>query len=146
MRLNDTARVGLTVLVALGALTGVNLWLSGALHPSHTYVQNVRFPNAQGIQAGGFVRVQGVDMGSVEKVTLAPDGQALIGLRMRDAYHIQPTDGIRIVINPVGFAQPFVEITPGARAAAAPALNPDGTLSGDSGLSQDQLLTQTNQL
>ncbi len=147
MPMTDSARVGLTVLVAAGALGGGYLWLTGSLHSPDTYTQRVSFDNAQGVQKGAPVRVQGVDMGRVEEIALGADQKPVMLLRVRggaDGYRIHPEDGIRIVGSLVGFTQPFIEITPGGRRAAV--VQPGGVLPGESGTSQDQVLAQSDQL
>ncbi len=142
MRFSDAAKVGVTVLVALGVLVWATFFLRGNLGKSGTYVQDVSFKNAQGIQRGALVRVRGVDLGQVEGVGLGSDGDARVALRMREAYRIQPRDAIRIVGALVGFGQPYIEITPGGRktAIAGP------VLSGEVGADTDQLLARGNEL
>ena len=148
MPLNDSARVGLTVLAAVAALGGGYLWLTGSLHAPDTYLQRVSFDNAQGVQKGAPVRVQGVDMGRVDEITLGADRRPVFVLRVKsgaEGYQIRPEDSIKIVGSLVGFTQPFVEVTPGGRHAAAVA-QPGNVLPGDSGVNQDQVLAQSDQL
>jgi phospholipid/cholesterol/gamma-HCH transport system substrate-binding protein len=115
MQVSDTARVGVTVLVALVLLAALSLSLRATMMRTGTYTRRVVAQNAQGIQAGAAVRVRGVDMGTVDRVGLGPNHRALLTLRISSDYIVQPDDDIRIIGGMMGFAPPHVEITPGGR-------------------------------
>jgi phospholipid/cholesterol/gamma-HCH transport system substrate-binding protein len=144
MRWSDRTRVGLTVAAGLLLLGFVTFFLRGSLGGGGAYLQPVSFPNAQGIQEGAYVRVRGVDMGSVEKVGLGADNQALLTLRIRNAYRVKPDDSIRIVGGLLGFSPPSIEITPGGRKTAA--AGGSEVLTGETGPNTDRLLTQGEKL
>jgi phospholipid/cholesterol/gamma-HCH transport system substrate-binding protein len=146
MRFNDAARVGLTVLIAAALLVVATFTLRGRFGGGGSYVQTVQFPDAQGIQKGAYVRVRGVDLGTVEKIGLAPSGNAQLTLRISNQYRYDPAkDAIRIVGGLLGFSPPYVEITPnGLRQAAA--TTPDGVPIGESGASTEKLVAQADRL
>jgi phospholipid/cholesterol/gamma-HCH transport system substrate-binding protein len=139
MRMSDAAKVGLAVLAAAGMLVLLTFWLAGSMGFGGTYQQRVVFPNAQGLEEGGYVRVGGVEVGRVHRIELAPDGRALVTLRVRTeenrGYRIRREDAIRIVGGALGFTQPWVEITPGGRARetrnGAPGETPAAVAAGE---------------
>jgi phospholipid/cholesterol/gamma-HCH transport system substrate-binding protein len=145
MRFTDAAKVGLTVLVAALALAYATFSLRGSMLGRGSYLQQVTFPHAQGIQEGAYVRVRGVDMGTVETVGLGPRGQALLTLRISDEYRVKPEDAITISGGLFGFNPPWVEITPGGREQPV-AVAPGEPLEGETGPGTDRLLTRAEVL
>jgi phospholipid/cholesterol/gamma-HCH transport system substrate-binding protein len=142
---SDAARVGITLLVAAAMLVVGTFSLRSTLRNRDTYTQKVAFTNAQGIQEGAYVRVRGVDMGTVEKIGLGSMREAVLTLRVKEEYKIRPDDLIRIVPSLVGFNPPFVEITPGGRRGSGPAI-PAEVLVGDSGTSSEEIMAEGNRL
>ena len=145
MRLSEAAKVGITALVAFALLILATFSLRGAFQRGNSYVRKVTFPNAQGIQQGAFVRVRGVDMGTVEAVGLDPNGNAVITLRVSEKYRLKAQDAIRIVGGLFGFSPPYVEIIPNGRTAAITSPEPD-VLTGEAGPSSDDVMAKSDQL
>lgn len=144
MRWSDTARVGLTVILAGVVLVAGSFWLRGSARGAGFYTQQVSFPNAQGIQEGAYVRVRGVNLGTVDRVELGPDGNARLTLRLRNTYRLQPEDSIRITGGLIGFQPPTIEVTPGGRRdRPSPASD---VLTGDTGPDTDRMLAQGERL
>ena len=85
-----------------------------------------------------------MDFGAVERVSLDPAGNALLRLRLSDKYQVKASDNIRIVGGLFGFSPPYVEITPNA-AAATISPEPD-VLTGQSGMSSDDVMAKSDQL
>lgn len=145
MRLNEAARVGLAVLAALGMLVFATFFLRGSLNRANTRTLKVAFTNAQGIQKGAYVRVRGVDVGQVEKISLGDGATAVLTLRVGEEYQVKPEDSIRIVGGMFGFSPPYVEITPGGRKGGPATAGPD-ILLGETGTNTDALLSESEEL
>jgi len=162
MRGSESSRVGLTVLAAAALLGAGTFSLKGVRWGRGGYEQKVAFTDARGIQKGAFVRVRGVDVGTVDGVSLGDAGQAILTLQMSDEYRIKPDDAIRISGGVIGFGTPNVEITPGGRrkqatrpgtegapgaeGAVPPVMAGEDILTGDAGTTQDELLAKSTTL
>jgi phospholipid/cholesterol/gamma-HCH transport system substrate-binding protein len=144
MRMSDVARVGLTVLIAAVLLVVGTFSLRATLLRAGTYPYEVAFPDAQGIQEGAYVRVRGVDVGTVKAIDLKANKPLLTLLIRRDKYpQVSDDDAIRIVGGLFNFNPPYVEITPGGRKnRSAAAVGPEV----QTGPSADTLLVQGSQL
>lgn len=145
MRFSEAAKVGITTLVAFALLALATFTLRGAFQRGQSYTRKVAFPNAQGIQEGAFVRVRGVDMGAVENVTLDPNGNAILTLRVSNKYRLKAQDAVRIVGGLFGFSPPYVEIIPNGRTAAVTTPEPE-VLQGEAGPSSDDVMAKSDQL
>jgi len=150
MRLSDAARVGITVLLATVLLIAGVFWLQRNWGAGDTYARDVTFPDAQGIQKGAYVRVRGVDVGSVSAVRLGSDASALITLRIRKpevegGYRLSARDSIKIVAGVLGFSPSYIEITPNARAADAATGEPT-VLVGQTGPGMNEILSESDRL
>lgn len=145
MRISEAAKVGITALVAFALLILATFSLRGSFQRGNSYTRKVTFPNAQGIQEGAFVRVRGVDMGTVEDVGLDPNGNAVLTLRVSKKYQVKAQDAIRIVGGLFGFSPPYVEIIPNGRSAAVTAPEPE-ILTGEAGPSSDDVMAKSDQL
>jgi phospholipid/cholesterol/gamma-HCH transport system substrate-binding protein len=145
MRVTDSAKVGLTALAAAAVLMAGTFSLRGVTDKQGSYLKTVSFKDAQGIQEGAFVRVRGVEIGSVEETRLGSRGDAELVLRISKDYDIRPDDAIRISGGVFGFGQAYVEITPqGRKVAQEP--RADGVLIGDSGPSTETVLSRSEEL
>lgn len=140
---SNAVRVGLAVLAAFGLLVVATFSLR-RVNVGSTYLTRVAFTDAQGIQEGAYVRVRGVNLGTVEAVDLGDNARAVLTLRMRKAYQIRPQDSIKIVGGLFSFSPPYVEVTPGGRKTAAAA--PTEVLEGESTPSTDRIMAQSDEL
>jgi phospholipid/cholesterol/gamma-HCH transport system substrate-binding protein len=146
MRMTDAARVGLTVLVALAVLAVGTFSLRSIQNRRGTHDEKVSFTDAQGIQEGAYVRVRGVDVGTVNEIHLGPNYEAVLTLRISDRYpRIRPEDSVRIVGGLFGFDPPRVEITPGGRRTPA-VRTAEGAHPGEGGPTTDRLISEGDRL
>ena len=110
MRREQTAAVGLVVLLGLALLVWIGLTLRGRGLRDTVRIA-VRVGDARGIVADADVRMQGVVVGRVEQVGLDAAGEPLLTLRIdRDAVP-DDNDQIRIVAPLISFTPPYVEMT-----------------------------------
>src|SRR5690349_5636835 len=107
----DAVKVGITVLIGLAVLAGITFLLPGAFGGNARTVE-ISFPDAQGLQPGGYVRVRGVVVGTVKKVKLGPQAEAVVTFTLDKEYTLKDTDRVRIAGGGIGFNPPFIEITP----------------------------------
>lgn len=144
MRFSDAAKVGLAALAAVAVLVWITFALRGPLRGT-TYLRDVSFDDARGIQEGAPVRVRGVDVGQVHEISLGSRGKAIVTLRVSREYDIRPDDRIQIVGGALGFGQPYVEILPGGR--EKPVQVGEGEpLPGESGTGTETILSRSEQL
>jgi ABC-type transporter Mla subunit MlaD len=141
---SNAVRVGLAVMGAFVLLMFATFSLR-RVNVGATYLRRVAFADAQGIQEGAFVRVRGVNKGTVEEVNLGSPTEAVLTLRMRSDYQIEPDDSVRIVGGLFSFSPPYVEITPGGRKTAM-SVAPDGTFQGEATATTDSMMSQSNEL
>jgi len=84
-------KVGLFVIVTLVAIVVGWAWSQDGVRPDEdSYTLKMTVGSADGLYAGSAVRIAGVDVGSVESITVAGD-RALVGIRIRAAYKL-PVD------------------------------------------------------
>ena len=141
MRSNDALKVGVTVLLAAALMVFATFYLRGAFGKP-TYLQDVSFTDAQGIQEGAYVRVLGVEKGSVKKIRLGEaERSVILTLRVEDDYRLKKGDRIRIQGGLLGFTQPYVEITP----ATAPGPT-EAVLRGEETANTDGIMAQADVL
>jgi phospholipid/cholesterol/gamma-HCH transport system substrate-binding protein len=110
VRLILSAALALVVAAAVLLLTG------------SSYVVHARFLNAGQLVTGGQVQVAGRTIGSIESITLAPDGQADVALGISDASYVPLHEGTQAAIRAVGqagIANRYVNLTPGPTIAPA---------------------------
>ena len=123
-------KVGLFVLLCLGLLAGLVILFSKGLSPwTPAYTLRLRTPNAGFIIAGASVRMAGVNIGSVDRVTLDADGKSVtIWLKILKRYTIH--SDARFVIEQIGFlGDQFVAVLP--RQNLAPVLPEDAEITCD---------------
>lgn len=86
------------------------------------YTIHARFLNADGLVEGGRVEVAGRKIGSIHRIDLSDDGEALVDLSISDGQLRPLHEGTRAAVRAVGqagLANRFVELTPG------PSVNPN---------------------
>lgn len=138
-----SARVGLTVLVALGIFVGAYIVLQGTGLFKKKYTLAVQFDNAQGITQGTPVRLSGVPIGEVDRVSLAPNRRAEVRLLIDERYRNAVGARDKITIATGGLLPtPYIEIIP-ARTGPPPA---GDVLVGQSAVTTDDLLRSFNEL
>ncbi|HEY6122312.1 MAG TPA: MlaD family protein, partial [Pyrinomonadaceae bacterium] len=85
-------RVGLLVLVSIIVLVFLILNASGDINPfSHKLYLKARFPDANGLREGSEVRLAGVRVGKVDKITLLPPSDVPGAPRVEALMSIQST-------------------------------------------------------
>ena len=85
-------RVGLLVLVSIIVLVFLILNASGDINPfSHKLYLKARFPDANGLREGSEVRLAGVRVGKVDKITLLPPSDVPGAPRVEALMTIQST-------------------------------------------------------
>ncbi len=85
---NPAVRVGILVFIALVAFTAVAVFLTGYRTRVSGYPIVVTFDDAQGITTGSEVRMAGVTIGTVDKVTLDRNQRAVMRLLINNKYSI----------------------------------------------------------
>ena len=133
------------VVAALFALSCVGLtifvWLSfGGSIPfaAKGYELRILFPDASNLQAGGDVRLAGVDVGKVVSIShRALSTEATIELDQRFAP--LPSDALAIIRNKTLLGETYIELSPGTRSARP---IPDGGLLSSHNVEQIQTIDQ----
>jgi phospholipid/cholesterol/gamma-HCH transport system substrate-binding protein len=74
-----------TLLAVVLVLVSINLGKIGFLHPSHVY--HAQFANADGIKSGDDVRVEGISVGSVNRVRVQGD-HVLVDFTVKSGLHL----------------------------------------------------------
>lgn len=118
------------VLVLAAGLAGYAL-----LGPRGGYAIHVRFVDAGQLLTGNLVEVGGVQVGTIDSITLTPDNEADVKLRISDGRFVPLHRGTTAAIRLVGLssiANRYVSLHPGP--AQAPAL-PSGSILGPSSTS-----------
>jgi phospholipid/cholesterol/gamma-HCH transport system substrate-binding protein len=142
--MSSSAKVGLTVLIALAALTGAYILLQGGGPFRRLDRLIVQFENAQGITQGTEVRLSGVRIGEVVEVALAPNRRANVTMAIEQKYRnaVGPRDTITIATGGL-LPTPYIEIIPTSPHDAPPT---PGVIPGQSAVTTDDLLRRFNDL
>ncbi|MBI3558525.1 MAG: MCE family protein [Deltaproteobacteria bacterium] len=157
MKLSNEAKVGFLLFATL-LLTGVFAWLLGASNPfKRTVTFYVNYNFAGGIEVGSPVRVAGIKVGKVEKISFFvadkdfPAGDAkptevLTPLRLKVSVSTEAAEGVRkdskFFINIAGIiGERYVEITPGSM--SSPKVTETDVLRGIDPPRIDQLISQS---
>ncbi len=111
MVLSPAVRVGILVFLAALALLAVVLFLQGYSFQRNRYQVTVTFDSALGMTEGAEVRMAGVAIGRVAKVSLTDDQRARVVLDINRKYCI-PKGSTFIVQTGLLIAQQFIEIIP----------------------------------
>ena len=139
--------VGCFVLLALVS-AGVFLWLLGGLGRFHSPARfHVRYGFAGGVEVGSPVRVAGVKVGRVERITFLPPDAADPSVSIEIELSVAPyalelvRQDSRFFVNMAGvIGERYVEISPGG--AGTSVLNPGSRVRGVDPPRIDQLLSQ----
>lgn len=119
MAMSNETKVGLLVVVALGALA----WLSvksgsfgipGATGDLRTLTST--FTNVEGIKEGSRVKVAGVDVGDVKDVELQPNGTAVLTMKVNKSVSL-PADVTAQITTSGLIGERFVSLVPGPNGA-----------------------------
>ncbi len=143
-------KVGLLFLAAVALVAAFAFYL-GILNPfSNSYELNVAYNFAGGIEVGSPVRVMGIKVGKVRKISFdanqkLPNGEEvklIVGISVsKDAWPTVREDS-KFFINLAGvIGEKFIEITPGATEAKA--LEPGQIVRGEDPPRIDQLISQS---
>jgi phospholipid/cholesterol/gamma-HCH transport system substrate-binding protein len=106
--------VGLFVLIGLAAVAYLAIRIgSGQLVSASSYELTARFTNAGGVKVGSSVRIAGVAVGDVTRVTLKPDDMvALVSFRIPTT--LQLADDTVAAIKSSGLiGEKFIALKPG---------------------------------
>lgn len=118
--------MGLSTLAALGLFGGMLIYFNSSGLFRHTYGFDVVFKNAQGVSRDSPVQVAGIQVGNVDTVTLTPDQQARLRLRINEKYHL-PRGSRFTITTPILGTTGVVTILPPVpgRATVAGSIGPD---------------------
>ena len=114
----------MSVAVRIAAVVALLLALAAAamvLLSGPTYRVSARFVNASQLVKGNLVTVAGEQVGKVESIELAPDGQAVIGLSISKDGYTPLREGTRAVVRQLslsGVANRYVALQLGAGGAS----------------------------
>lgn len=111
--------VGLFVIAGLAAAAYLAIRIGGGrLVSPDTYELTARFTNASGLKPGSSVRVAGVSIGDVTKVTLKPDDMAaLVSFRVPAALKLDD-DTVAAVKSTGLIGEKFISLKPGGSGTA----------------------------
>lgn len=110
MKRRDEVVVGVFITAALIIGFVGTLWLARS-GIGGGYQMYAKFPWGAGLKNGQQVLLAGVDVGSVDKVALRPDGYLDVTLQISDEYEIP--DGTTATVVPVGFfGDQAIKLTP----------------------------------
>lgn len=118
----ETILSALVILVALAFLAFM-LARTGTGHLG-SYPLALRLPNATGLEIGKDVRVGGVKVGSVSRLSLDRDYSAIVGVTVRDDLLLPADSTAAISVTPLG--EVYLTIKPGRATRSVP---PGGTLT-----------------
>jgi phospholipid/cholesterol/gamma-HCH transport system substrate-binding protein len=105
-------KVGVFVLLTAGLIGGSFLWSVDGVRPSEaSYTLTMHVESSEGLYVGSSVRLAGVEIGSVEAITIAGD-KAEIVLRIRDAFEL-PLDSAAELKAQGLLGDYFVRVYPG---------------------------------
>jgi phospholipid/cholesterol/gamma-HCH transport system substrate-binding protein len=105
--------VGLLVIVAIAALFGGLMWLTGRSFRSSQVDVLVQFTSIGALTAGDPVQISGVSVGRVAEATLEEEGRVVVRLEVSDRF--RPKADARASIKSLDFlGAKYVEYSPGA--------------------------------
>ena len=81
-RANEEIAVGIFVLVGIACLIYLAVHLGEMEFFSRGYQVTADFDNISGLKVGASVEIAGVDVGRVEKISITPDDQARLVLKL----------------------------------------------------------------
>ena len=113
-RWNIEITVGLFVVLGLCALGYLSIKLGQLpIGGSNTYKVTARFSSVTGLQRGAAVEIAGVRVGSVDRIDLMDDYDAVVTLRLDSKIQLQ--DDAMVSIKTQGLiGEKYLRITPGA--------------------------------
>src|SRR4051812_12700480 len=119
MAMSNETKVGLLVVVALGALAFLSVksgsfGIGHATTPMRTLTST--FTNVEGIKDGSRVKVAGVDVGDVKAVELQPNGTAVLTMEVEKAVAL-PADVTAEITTSGLIGERFVSLVPGPNGA-----------------------------
>lgn len=132
------AKVGAMTLAGLMALALIFFTLNGFQVGQKVYEVKVAFQQVDGLKEGAAVRVAGVDVGKVSKLSLTKEG---VVAHLRLGNTVQIPEGSRFSIRTAGLmGDKFVEITPNHQSGAY--LEPGKTAKGENPLDLEMVINQ----
>ncbi|MGH9867445.1 MAG: MlaD family protein [Candidatus Polarisedimenticolia bacterium] len=140
------AKVGLFVVGALTVLLAGALWISQvSLFGKQQIPYQVLMKDSAGVGEGDGVRVAGVEVGRVQRVTLRPGQEWPVALEVvLDPEILVRTDSSARIGSLGLLGSPFLEIDPGS--AQAPPLAPGSPIMGQEAATLAKLLAQVDQI
>lgn len=103
-------KVGITVILSLALLLAFVFALQGWWITGRGYIVYAIFPYAGGLEAGAPVRLSGVEVGRVLEVSLTPDAQAKVKMRIKKGVALFSNYAVRVSMPLLG--ERFVDIRP----------------------------------
>ncbi len=97
-RVSNAFMIGLFVMVSSLVLIGAVIWLgANKFFKDNTYYVTYFGNSVQGLEIGSPVKYQGVPVGTVNKIGLAPDGKLVeVTLQINESSNIRISDSMRI--------------------------------------------------
>src|SRR3989304_5219855 len=106
-------KVGLLVIVFGGLLFGAYGILGKSLFAPKMDHYTARFVDATGLAKGGAVLVAGVKVGTIDDVSLAPDGYAAVSFSVPEGHRIAAGSRAMIQTQLIGFGDgPMIVVSP----------------------------------
>jgi len=143
LRFKPEARVGLVIVISVVALTIVYWFLGGLTLRAREYRIYGIFGNVQRLERDSVVRMAGVAIGRVAKITLWRASKARVEMRIRRDVKIPIGSAFRVTSG--GFVgEVYVEITPAQ--PDGDYVKPGAVIYGQDTVTLDQLTVQVNEL
>ncbi|MBW3622130.1 MAG: MCE family protein [Armatimonadetes bacterium] len=143
MHFRTATKVGLAVVTSVAAFFAIWYFLIGQGIFTPAYFLQAKFPDAQNITEGAPVRMAGVQIGTVDEITLAADNQALLKLRIYGEQAIPARS--RFVITAGGLiGEKYVSIIPSENETAI--IEKNTTVQGQPTIQIEDLMAKASQL
>jgi len=138
-------RTGIFILIALGVL-GITIFLIGKQKNlfSNTFPVNAEFNNVSGLEVGNYVRFAGINVGTVEDITIVNDTTVRVDMILQTNVKPYIKADSRASIGSDGLmGDKLVQIAPGTDSAGA---LKDGKLIGVTPFDMDKLATRLSSI
>jgi phospholipid/cholesterol/gamma-HCH transport system substrate-binding protein len=138
----SATRVGFVIVLSAAAFLFVYFAILNVGQRAKGYVIYGTFRDIQNLEVGADVRMAGVPVGQVAGISLTPDSQALVSMKIRDTYQDRIPSGSRFSITAGGLiGQQYVAIVPMSKGTP---LKPEATVRGYETQTFDQLISKAN--
>lgn len=142
MRLGNEAKVGLVVFAAFIGLLAIYWFLGGFGLRGSTYPLHAVFENVQKLDKGQDVRMAGVKIGMVSKVSLTPDSKARVDMLI-DKDNVIPLGSVARVTTGAVIGESYVEILPSSSKST---VGPNSKIGTQPVVQLDEIMAQSGAL